>query len=50
MTEEFAFYGLFALGTQACRAWSTSHSLELKNDFAVAFALRGVCDRGFDFA
>src|SRR5262249_44621604 len=23
--------------------------LKLKNDFAVAFALRGVCNRGFDF-
>jgi hypothetical protein len=25
-------------------------SLKLKNDFAAAFALRGMCDCGFDFA
>jgi hypothetical protein len=51
MTEELALaWGLFALGTYACRVWSAIHSLEFKNDFAAAFALRGMCDGGFDFA
>ena len=33
-----------------CPVWAIIHSVKFKNDFAVAFALRGMCDRGFDFA
>ena len=53
MTDAILALPLRALraGTQACRVWSTSlQSLEFKNDFAAAFALRGMCDGGFDFA
>src|SRR5258705_3341718 len=42
--------GLSALGTPACRVWSTAHSVKLKNDFSAAFTLRGMRDCGFDFA
>jgi len=42
--------GLFALGTPACRVWSTSHLVEFKNDFATAFPLSRMCNCGFDFA
>src|SRR5678816_875892 len=42
--------GVFALGTPACRAWSTTHSVKFKNDFAATFALRGMYNCGFDFA
>src|SRR5262245_37042344 len=32
------------------RTATATDSLELKNDFAAAFALCGICDCGFDFA
>jgi hypothetical protein len=49
MTEEVAFGGAL----RAVRSLSNVamiHSLKLKNNLSAAFALRGMCNRGFDFA
>ena len=49
MTEELASGGGSARCAQASQCVDNS-LLKLENDFAAAFALRGMCDCGFDFA